>query len=97
MNRVHWFLESRLPIVLCVCVDLRLSSLYTVGRILFSFDIQGFMRHRSMPDECEHYSSKIDALHMAPKHEMTIFSKTAMKILMKFQSFTEIVSLNKSA
>jgi hypothetical protein len=50
-----------------------------------------------MPDECEHCSSKIGALHMAPKHEMTIFLKNAMMILIKLQKFTETISWNKSA
>jgi hypothetical protein len=96
MNKEIWFLEFRLPVRLSVCADLRLASSWAVGRILLIFDIQGFVRHRSVPEECKYYSSKIGALHMAPKHKMAIFSKMALTIRMKCQQFTEILSLNKS-
>jgi hypothetical protein len=43
---------------LYVCMDVRLASTWTAGRIVFIFGIQEFIHHMSVPGEYEHSSSK---------------------------------------
>jgi hypothetical protein len=45
---------------MCLCVDLRLDSAWTVRRMLFTFGIQEVIHHSSVPGELafEHSSSK---------------------------------------
>jgi hypothetical protein len=54
-----WFMECHLP----VCVLM-------VEQILFVFDLQEFIHHRSMRSECEHTDFKNRG---TSKHKMSVF------------------------
>jgi hypothetical protein len=61
------------------------------GLILLLLDIQEFIRHRSVPAECQDLSSK----KQAPL-KLAIFSKAALTILIKCQQSTETNSPKKT-
>jgi hypothetical protein len=79
-------------------MDVRLTSVCTVGRISFKFGMQEFIHHGPVPGEYEHPKSKNGAsLKLNSKHKMAIFSITAQTNLIKFRQFIEIISSKKSA
>jgi hypothetical protein len=47
-----------LSVWMCLCIYVRFATVWTVWRILFIFDIQELVHHRSMHDQYEHSSSK---------------------------------------
>lgn len=64
------------PYMLC---GVRLSNSRTVERILFIFDVQEFMHHRSVLGVSKHSSSKnMGRSYGTPNHKITNFSKTAL-------------------
>jgi hypothetical protein len=62
-----------------------LSGAWTGWRILFTFDVEAFIDHRSVPGEYERSSSGNEGpLHRVPKHKLSIFSKTVLAMCIKF-------------
>jgi hypothetical protein len=72
--------------VVCVC----LASASAVWLILFIFGISEFMRPRLVPGESEYCSSKSRRTSYSPPKYKTIFSKTALTILIKVKIYGEL-------
>jgi hypothetical protein len=56
--------------------------------------IQEFIDHRSVLGEYELSSSKFGVLQISPRYKMSICSKAAPEILIKFQEFIDTITLS---
>jgi hypothetical protein len=73
-------MECGLP----VCMEMPLASVWTVGRILYVFDIEEFNGHRSVPKEYEHSSSKNRGPSDRPQYQNDNFPESGHNDLVKF-------------
>jgi hypothetical protein len=77
-----------------VCIYVCLASSWTVGCIMFN--IQQFIRHKSVPSQYEHSTSKRGFLRGVSEQNEN-FPENRRNDLIKFQQYTETSLLNKTA